>query len=78
MLVFAAFIAQGPVASDPLSIAQTVLGVFAGSLVVQLLLAAGAAAARRFFNNPTALLALNVLSGAGIIAFGVAGLFASG
>jgi len=73
MLTFAAFIAQGPT-EGARDMAGTVIGVFLGSLVVQLLLAFSGAGARRLFAAPQALLALNVASGSGIIAFGLAGL----
>ncbi len=73
MLTFAAFIAQSP-SGGAGDITGTVIGVFLGSLTIQLLLAFGAAGARRLFAAPQALLALNVASGAGIVAFGLAGL----
>lgn len=77
MLTFAAFIASSP--ADGLSdIAGTAIGVGVGSLIVQLLLAFGGAAARRLFASPSALLVLNLASGAGIVAFGVAGLLTGG
>ena len=73
VLTFAAFIAQSPAESAP-DVAGTVVGVFLGSLVIQLLLAFGGAGARRLFAAPQALLTLNIASGAGIVAFGLAGL----
>lgn len=52
------------------------VAVFLGSLCMQLLLAAGSALLHRTLHSRRALLAINVLSGLGVIAFGVMGLLA--
>lgn len=47
------------------------LAVFLGSLPVQLGIATAAASLHKFFQNPKPIMALNILSGTGIMAFGL-------
>ena len=74
LIVFASFVMQAGAraASDALGVA---IGIFLGSLTVQLALAFGGAGLGRLFANPRAIQVLNVASGAGIALFGVVGLF---
>jgi threonine/homoserine/homoserine lactone efflux protein len=74
LLAFAAFIAQGAGEAGPWGAAATAVGIFAGSLAVQLALAVGGAWARKLAATGPALFALNLLSGAGVFAFGAVGL----
>lgn len=73
LIVFASFVMQSgaQAASDALGV---VIGIFLGSLAVQLALAFGGAGLGRLFANPRAILLLNVASGAGIVLFGIVGL----
>lgn len=73
LIVFATFVMQSQtaVAADAMGL---VIGIFLGSLTVQLALAFGGAGLGRLFSNPRALQVLNVASGAGIAVFGVVGL----
>ncbi len=73
LIVFASFVMQrdARAASDALGL---VAGIFLGSLTVQLALAFGGTGLGWIFSNPRTIQALNVLSGAGIAAFGVVGL----
>lgn len=73
LIVFASFVMQSEAraAADAIGV---VIGIFLGSLVVQLALAFGGAGLGKVFSNPRALQLLNVASGAGIALFGVVGL----
>lgn len=73
LIIFASFVVQSQnrAAGDTLAV---VIGIFLGSLVVQMALALGGAGLGRLFSNPGAIRLLNVVSGGGIALFGVAGL----
>lgn len=75
LVVFAAFVAQSSRpsgADDSIAIA---LAVFAGSLVVQIALALGGTGLGGLIANRAIMRTLNIMSGLGVAAFGVAGLF---
>lgn len=75
LIVFASFVMQSRNrdASDALGL---IVGIFLGSLVVQLAPAFGGAGLGRLFSNSRILQLLNLASGVGIVLFGVVGLIA--
>jgi len=76
VILFMGLAVQFPAASSFAVIAFLCVCVFAGSLVVQVGLALGGSLLARVIKDPRWLAALNVVSGLGVAAFGVAGLVA--
>jgi len=75
IIAFAGFAGQLPLAGSAARALLLALAVFLGSITVQLALAAAGAQLRRSLRNPTVLRSLNAVSGLGIVAFGLAGLW---
>jgi threonine/homoserine/homoserine lactone efflux protein len=76
VILFMGLAVQFPAASSLAVVAFLCLCVFAGSLVVQVGLAFGGSLLTRLTRDPRWLAALNLVSGLGVAAFGVAGLVA--
>lgn len=77
LVVFAGFVPQLPLAGSFQNAAWLALALFAGSLLVQLALAAAGAALGAALPGASWRRAINLAAGAGILAFGVAGLAAA-
>jgi len=75
IIAFAGFAGQLPLAGSAARALLLALAVFLGSITVQLVLAAAGAQLGRSLQNPTFLKSLNAVSGLGIVAFGLAGLW---
>lgn len=76
VILFMGLAVQFPAASSFAVISLLCLCVFAGSLVVQVGLALGGSLLARLTNDARWLAALNLVSGLGVAAFGIAGLVA--
>jgi threonine/homoserine/homoserine lactone efflux protein len=76
VILFMGLAVQFPAVSSFAAIAFLCLCVFAGSLLVQVCLALGGSMLARLSRDARWLTALNILSGLGVAAFGIAGLFA--
>lgn len=76
VILFMGLAVQFPGASSFAVVALLCLCVFAGSLVVQLSLALGGSLLARLTRDARWLTALNLVSGLGVAAFGIAGLLA--
>lgn len=76
IVVFAGFAPQLPVAGSPVNAALLAFALFAGSLLVQCALAFAGALMGRALPGPGWRRALRLASAAGVLAFGLTGLFA--
>jgi threonine/homoserine/homoserine lactone efflux protein len=74
IILFMGLAVQFPEVSSLAAIAFLCVCVFTGSLVIQISLALGGSLLARLTNDPRWLAALNLASGLGVAAFGVAGL----
>jgi threonine/homoserine/homoserine lactone efflux protein len=74
VIAFLAFIGQLPSDASITIRATAAMGLFLGSLCIQVVLACGGAALGRLATGRRSIQFLNVVSGAGIVFFGVAGL----
>jgi threonine/homoserine/homoserine lactone efflux protein len=70
ILLFAAF-AGNFYTAGPVSIAEHAFAVFAGSLLVQIILAVFGAYLGNYITNVSSIRFLNIISGAGIVLFGI-------
>jgi threonine/homoserine/homoserine lactone efflux protein len=75
VIAFLAFIGQLPSDASITTSATATVGLFLGSLCIQVVLASGGAALGRIATGQRSIQFLNMVSGVGIALFGVAGLF---
>jgi threonine/homoserine/homoserine lactone efflux protein len=73
LIIFASFVMQSETRA-PADVIAVIVGIFLGSLAVQMALALGGAGLGRLFSDPRATRLINVASGAGIAVFGIVGL----
>ncbi len=75
VIAFLAFIGQLPFDASMATRAMAAVGLFAGSLCIQIMLASGGTLLRRMLVMGRGVQLLNVMSGMGILLFGIVGLF---